>query len=75
MRSREAPRSIISMQQLHQQQASSQGEGKAKNHQNGEKMPQTLMSTLVDVDCYFFYVYYLGCWCIGCVCEENDTKK
>jgi len=27
--------------------------GKAKNHQNGEEMPQTLMSTLVD--CYLFH--------------------
>jgi hypothetical protein len=46
---------IIIIEQL-QQQASSQGEGESesKNHQNGEKMPQTLMSTLVD--CYFVYV-------------------
>jgi hypothetical protein len=61
------------MQQLHQQQASSQGEGKAKNHKNGEKMPQTLMSTLVN--CYFVHPLYQECRCIGCVCEENATEK
>jgi hypothetical protein len=49
-----APASASIIEQLHQQQASSQGEGESKNHKNGEKMPQTLMSTLVD--CYFVYV-------------------
>jgi hypothetical protein len=53
---RGAPRSSVSIiiEQLHQQQASSQGEGESKNHKNGEEMPQTLMSTFID--CYFFYV-------------------
>jgi hypothetical protein len=43
--------SIIITEQLHQQQASSQGEGESKNHKNGNKTPQSLISTLVD--CYF----------------------
>jgi hypothetical protein len=60
-------------QQQHQQQASIQGEGESKNTKNGNKTPQSLMSILVD--CYFFHLWYLGCFCIGCVCEENDTEK
>jgi hypothetical protein len=38
------------------QQASSQGEGESKNHKNGEKLPQTLMSTLERV---FFWTIFL----------------
>jgi hypothetical protein len=26
------------------------------------------------VDCYFVHFKYLGCWCSGTVCEENDTE-
>jgi hypothetical protein len=47
------------------------GEGGPK-HQSKE-LPQSLMSTLVD--CYSLHFWYLRCVCIGCVCEENDTKK
>jgi hypothetical protein len=41
--------SIIT-EQLHQEE----GRWESKTHKNGEEMPQTLISTLVD--CYFFYL-------------------
>ena len=48
------------------------GDGEQK-HKNGNKMPQTLMSTLVDY--YFVHFWYLECLCIGGVCEENGAEK
>jgi hypothetical protein len=36
------------MEQLHQVSPDFREKGKAQNHQNGEEMPQTVMSALVD---------------------------
>ena len=65
----------IVMEQLHQQQVSNQEgwRGKVQNHRNGKELVQSLISTLVD--CHFVHLKYLGCWCIGTVCEENDTES
>ena len=40
---------------------------------NGEEMPQTLISTLVD--CYFFHPLYQECWCIGCVLPSSTVTS
>jgi hypothetical protein len=42
------------IEQLHQVSPDFRERGESKNHKNGEEMPQTLMSTLVDG--YFVYV-------------------
>jgi hypothetical protein len=65
----------IITQPLHQQQAQQfrRDRGKVQNHKNGKEFVQSLVKTLVD--CYFVHFKYLECWCIGTVCEENDTEK
>ena len=45
---------------------------RVQKHQNGKEQVQSLVKPLVD--CYFVHFKYLGCWCIGTVCEENDTE-
>jgi len=65
----------IMPEQLHQQQVSNQEgcRGKVQNHRNGKEVVQSLISTLVD--CHLVHFKYLGCWCIGTVCEENDPES
>ena len=45
---------------------------RVQKHQNGKEQVQSLVKPLVD--CYFVHFKYLGCWCIGTVCEENDIE-
>jgi hypothetical protein len=44
----------------------------SKSTKMAKNLVQSLMRPLVD--CYCVHFKYLGCWCSGTVCEENDTK-